>query len=393
MFDPPRGFPLATDKPFNHPPTMNFRDLFLPLTFIFPLLTGSLSAFPEDALRADLERFREEYGLTGMLVGAWRGDEPVFREAFGMSQAGVPADLSMKIRAGGLCLTSLTAVLLQTAAEGTVSLDDAIDEWMPELPASDQVTLRMLANCTAGYGDYVPNEDFIDAFLENPFRHFTPEKLIEYGLVDGMLYEPGAGWNYSHTNFVILGEILQEIHGRTVAELLEDRVFSPLRLKDTVYTEGPSLDPPVLHAFTTERGVFEDSTFWNPSWTSFSGSVAATLDDVAAIIRAIGSASLIPPESLREMIAPTTVGLGGNTAETYYAMGIGVKDGWMVQNPNFGGYQGILLYQIETDTTLVAFVTLGRDSDPETHHGMKLLPILQDSFDGSRSDSRVEPSE
>lgn len=331
----------------------------------------------EESFRETLEDFRGEYGLSAMLVGVWQGDEPVFREAFGTSMAGVPAELSMKFRAGGLCLTSVTAVLLQTAEAGTVSLDDTIDPWMPHLPEADQVTLRMLANCTAGYGDYVPNEDFVAAFEEDPFQYFTPEQLIEYGLEDGMLYKPGEGWNYSHTNFVILGVILEKIHGKTVPQLLEEEIFSPLNLSDTVYTPGPRLDPPVLHSFSTERGIFEESTFWNPSWTSYSGSVAAPLDDVAKVIRAIGSAHLITEASLEEMTAPTTVGLSRNTADRYYGMGIGVGGDWMMQNPNFGGYQGIILYNREKDITIVAFVTLGKTSEPTTHHGMKLLPILQ----------------
>lgn len=353
----------------------------LTLLFLFaaPLL-GANKIDPKQ-FGEELESFREQYDLTGMVVGIWDGGTPLFREAFGTSLPGVPADVSMKFRAGGLCLTTLTAVLLQTAEEGRISLDDPIQQWMPDLPKSDQVTLRMLANCTAGYGDYVPNEDFIDSFEENPFRYFTPQELIDYGMVNGMLYEPGTGWNYSHTNFVILGLILEKIHAKTVEELFEERIFGPLALTDTVYTHGPALNPPVLNAFTTERDVFENSTFWNPSWTSFSGSIASTLEDAATIIRAIGTASVITPDSFAEMIAPTTVGLGRNSEERFYAMGIGVFGDWLMQNPNFGGYQGIILYNYKTDVTMVAFVTLGQESDPETHHGMQLMPILMDSLE------------
>ena len=347
----------------------------LALTLGIQLKGASINA--ED-FQKQLEEFREKFDLSAMVVGVWEGEKPLFRHAFGYSQAGVEAELDMKFRAGGVCLTSVTAALLLTAEEGTVSIDDPIDQWMPDLPEADKVTLRMLANCTAGYGDYVPNQDFIDAFENDPFRFFSEEELIEYGIGSDVIYPPGTDWNYSHTNFVVLGLILEKIHGKTVPEILEEKVISPLALKDTVYTEGPSLAPPVLHSFTTERGIFEESTFWNPSWTSFSGSLAAPLDDVAKIIRGIGSASLITPASLEEMIAPTTVGLSRNTAERYYAMGLGVDQGkWLMQNPNFGGYQGIVLYNMETDLTMVAFVTLGQDTDPEAHHGMKILPILR----------------
>ncbi|MBC2604064.1 serine hydrolase domain-containing protein [Puniceicoccus vermicola] len=349
-------FLISILAPFTHPTKASERDF---------------SHFQED-----LESFREENGLTSMVVGVWRQGEPAFREAFGTSMPGTPADLSMKFRAGGTCLTSVTAVLLKTVESGKVSLDDTIEKWMPDLPKSDEVTLRMLANCTAGYGDYVPNEEFISVFEENPFRFFTPEELIDYGLDGGMSYEPGTDWAYSHTTFVILGMILEKIHGKPVPQLLEEMVFTPLELSDTVYTPGPALEAPILHAYTTERGPFEDSTFWNPSWTSYSGSIASTVDDVAGIFRSIGAAELISPESLAEMIAPTTVGLGRNTKERYYGMGLGVMGDWIMQNPNFGGYRGIILYNMKTDVTVVAFVTLGSQTDPNTHYGMKLMPLL-----------------
>lgn len=358
--------------------------LNIALATLLTIALGALSAPamkvkqepPSGSLSEQLESIREQYDLTAMVVGIWEGGEPKFEQAFGIAMPGVPADTSMKFRAGGICLTAVTAILLQTAEEGLVSLDDPIDQWLPDLPESDKVTLRMLANCTSGYGDYVPNEDFEAAFEQDPFRYFTPEELIQYGLDGGMRYEPGTSWGYTHTTFVILGLILEQIHEKTIPQLLEERIFNPLKLTDTVYTEGPELREPLLHGYTTERKVFEDSTFWNPSWTSFSGSIAAPLQDVAAIIRAIGSSSIITPSSLQEMTAPLTVGKGGNSQKRYYAMGIGVSGDWLMQNPNFGGYQGIILYNMKTDITAVAFVTLGRNSDPNTHHGMKLLPLL-----------------
>lgn len=336
----------------------------------------ALGAAAEPADR--LEEFRAENGLSAVVAGVWKGDAPLFREAVGQSQTGVRAELDMKFRAGGVCLSSLAAVLLQSADEGLVSLDDPVGTWLPFLPNADRVTLRMLALCTSGYGDYVGKEAFEQAFAEDPFRDFTAEELIDYGLSDGELYPPGEGWAYTHTTFVILGLILEEVHDRPVPALLRERVFEPLGLSDTVYTPGPSLEPPVLHAFTTERGVFEESTFWNPSWTSYSGSLASTLDDVSLIIRAIGRGTLFSEESRETLTAPRTVGLGPNTPKRYYAMGIGVVDGWLVQNPNFGGYQGIVAYDPETDTSIVGFVTLGKTSDPGTHHGMKLLPLLKE---------------
>ncbi len=339
-------------------------------------MTGSLTVASKPAER--LEAFRTANGLTAIVAGAWQGDTPLFREVVGSSQVGVPAELNMKFRAGGVCLTSLTAVFLQTVDEGLVGMDDPINQWLPDLPNADRVTLRMLANCTSGYADYIANNDFLEIFTDDPFYSFTPQEIIGFSLDDGQLYEPGEGWAYSHSTFVMLGLILEKVHGKPVSSLLEERIFQPLQLADTEYTENTAMSQPILHAFTTERGVLEETTFWNPSWTSFTGSMASTLDDVSLIIRAVGRGTLFSPAAREALTAPTTVGLGPNTNDRYYGLGIGVVEGSLLQNPNMAGYQGIVHYDPETDTTLVAYTTQGGESDPDTHHGMKILPLMKE---------------
>src|SRR5437773_12109497 len=129
----------------------------------------------------------------------------------------------------------------------------------------------MLANCTSGYPDYVLSQTFIDAFYKDPFREWSAKELIDIGLSTPLKYPPGTGWNYSHTNFVILGEVLQKVGRAPMGELLRREITGPLGLRETDYSTTPDIQPPVLHAFDSERGLFEESTYWNPSWTSHSG--------------------------------------------------------------------------------------------------------------------------
>ena len=82
----------------------------------------------------------------------------------------MPATEEMHFRNGAVAISYLGTVLLQLVDEGTVGLDDTIDEWLPDLPASDRITLRMLANSTSGYVDYVPMDSFEDALKKDPFR-------------------------------------------------------------------------------------------------------------------------------------------------------------------------------------------------------------------------------
>jgi D-alanyl-D-alanine carboxypeptidase len=118
---------------------------------------------------------------------------------------------------------------------------------------------------------------------------------------------------------------------------------------------------PTLHAFTSERGFYEDSTTWSPSWTIGSGTIAtSTVDDIAASAPAIFSGSLLSRQAFREMVAPSTAGYPGFTDASYYGMGLLVGNGWRLQNPNLNGYAGVLGYLPQGKLTVAITTTNNR---------------------------------
>jgi D-alanyl-D-alanine carboxypeptidase len=282
----------------------------------------------------------------------------------------------MHFRVGGVTLTCVCTLLLRLVDQGKVSLDDKLSRWYPNLPQSDAVTLRMLANSTSGYPDYVLSQTFIDAFDRDPFKEWTAQELIDIGLSTPLKYPPGTGWNYSHTNFVILGEVLQKVSGQPMSALLRRNIFIPLGLRETEYPLTSEIDSPVLHAFSSERGIYEDATYWNPSWTSHSGRMTSTLHDLGVIARALGSGALLSARSRSEQIAPTTVGLGQNVAGLYYGLGIILMNGWMVQNPRFGGYNSILATLPSRKISIIVATTQGPANSPDVAYSTLIFKEL-----------------
>lgn len=330
-------------------------------------LACSPSAFaagaPDAKLTQLLQAEFKRHQLAALLCGVWRGERNVLSMVIGDSMTEVPATTEMHFRIGGVALTSLCYLMLQLADQGVLKLDDPISKWMPQLKKSTQVTLRMLANCTAGYFDYEESEKFQQACLDDPFRQWAPQELIAISMAEPMLYAPGEGWNYSHTNFVILGEAIQEATNKPLAELLDQNLLLPLGLKETKYIATPQIPQPVLHAFTAERGVYEDATFWNPSWTSHSGQMISNLGDLGVLAHAIGSGQLLSKQGRQELTAPTTVGVGRNKAELYYGLGIMMANGWLFQNPKFNGYNLAFGYLPEEKLSVVVSTTMGPQTD------------------------------
>jgi D-alanyl-D-alanine carboxypeptidase len=246
---------------------------------------------------AATERAMKENHLKAALVRVTRDGKEVATLARGESMTGVPATEAMHFRNGAVAISYLGTILLQLVDEGKVGLDDTIDEWLPDLPASDQITLRMLAESTSGYADFVPMGSFLDALYKDPFRSWTNSELIHMSTDKPLLYKPGTNWSYSHANFVILGEALSAITGKPVEELIRERMREPLHMQGTQSRQTAKISEPVLHAYDSERGTYEESTFSNPSWTTAKGAVMTTdICDLATSARAIGTGDLVSPK-------------------------------------------------------------------------------------------------
>ena len=337
-------------------------------------------------VEAAVQSAMEENNLKAVLVRVTQNGEEVATVARGESMTGVPATEEMHFRNGAVAISYLGTVLLQLEDEGVVDMDDTIDAWLPDLPASDQITLRMLANSTSGYVDYVPMDSFEDALKKDPFRAWTAEERIKMSTDEPLLYEPGTNWSYSHANFVILGEALAAITGTPVEDLIRERIVDPLGMEGTESHQTAEIPEPVLHAYDSERGTYEESTFWNPSWTLAEGAVMVTdIHDLATSARAIGTGELLSSDSHEEQIGPSLVGVGGPTdtcpesvcheqlPTAHFGIGTVVLGGWVLQNPQFSGYGAVQAYLPSEDLAIATAATVEEDAEDGLNGGMEVF--------------------
>jgi CubicO group peptidase (beta-lactamase class C family) len=281
--------------------------------------------------------------LKAVIVSVKIGDTPVLTEAWGESMTGVAATTAMHFRNGAVAIAYLATVLLQLQEKGQLSLDDKLSKWFPQYPRADRVTLRMLINSTSGYADYIGA--IVQPLYADPFRQWTTAELVKLALDQPMKCDPGACFAYSHANFVILGDVLARVTGKPVEALIKDGVLTPLRLENTRSEATPAIQEPVLHAFDGERGVYEDSTYWNPSWTLARGAIMTTdVGDLLASAIAIGTGNLLAPESHGLQTATPDPPLPGFSADFYYGLGVVVTKSWIVQTPSFAGYAAAMAY-------------------------------------------------
>jgi len=312
-----------------------------------------------DAIRQIVRDAMAEQHLKAVIVSVTVDGKNLLTEAFGESLPGVPAGTDMNFRNGAVAFQYVSNLLLQFVDEGKVSLDDTIDRWLPEVPDADQVTLRMLANQTAGYPDFEQDPAWIAAYYANPYHSWTFEERLKYVVASPRPFAPGENWSYSHSNFMILGEVLSKIGKQPLDTLLRKKVLDPLGLEHTVETQTSEIPAPVLHTFSAERreyfGVpsttpfYEEETFWNTQWgTPIGANETTKIDDMIKTAVAIGTGKLLSKSSFKAMTEPNLLGFGTRDAacepECFpqtdaYNFGLGVvrSGSWIKQNPALAG--------------------------------------------------------
>jgi CubicO group peptidase (beta-lactamase class C family) len=345
--------------------------------------SGQDEAAQSDQAAAIVAMVREAmatYHLNAVIVRVTVDGHELVTAALGESMTGVLATADMHFRNGAVAISYVATLLLTLVDDGVLGLDDPLSIWLPELPDAERVTLKMLANMTAGYPDYVPDEQFVKDLYADPFRQWTSQELIAISRAQPRLFAPGTNWDYAHTNYVILGLALERATGKSMVDLLQERVLGPLGLTNTANSFTPAIPEPALHAFSSERREFlgippgisfyEESTFWNPSWTITHGAVQTTnIYDMTASAVAVGEGTLLSPASYQAMVGPSLLGFGSrlegcracHTLDNVYNYGLGIirSRGWLLQNPSFFGYAGLMAYLPSKKIAIAVAVTYG----------------------------------
>lgn len=322
---------------------------------------GQCVAVEEAAERIDaiVREAMAKHDVKAVLAGFAIDGQPLFIMAWGESMTGVPATPDMHFRNGAVAIAYIGTVLLQLRDKAVVGIDDKLSKWFPEYPKADQISLTMLINGTSGYADYVTDESFLQRFYADPFRHWRPDELIAIGLKRPMICDPGTCWSYAHTNFVILGQVLEKATGRPLEDLIREGVLDPLSLADTRSEETAIIQEPVLHSFDAERGRYEESTYWDPSWTLASGAImTSNIPDILKSATAIGTGTLLSLESHALQLAPLTAKFKPWSETSYYGFGVFLINGWIVQNPSFAGYAATMAYLPSHKLAIAVSVTM-----------------------------------
>ncbi|MBS1699688.1 MAG: beta-lactamase family protein [Actinobacteria bacterium] len=324
------------------------------------------SAVPEDVAATIDTASQSAFAQTSAkgAVVAVQSPKGLFLKAYGVADpaAGTPMTTDIYQRVGSITKTFTGTLTLQLAAEGKLSLDDPISKYVDGVPRGDEVTIRMLADMTSSVTSYTKDDGWQKIFFSEPNRVWNPEELLKAGLsLPPQDFAPGQGFDYSNTNTILLGFVIQKVTGQSYQDVLTEKILTPLGLSRTSFPAGSAAFPePHAQGFTLQGGHGTpenpaNATDWNPSWGWTAGELISTAQDLLHYGRAEATGAGLLPEkqqlerltSFREFNGP---GKGG------YGLGWGCQNGWVGHTGELPGYNTSMFYSTKDDTTIITMV-------------------------------------
>ncbi|OQD57205.1 serine hydrolase [Streptomyces phaeoluteigriseus] len=332
-----------------------------------------------------VRRIMKQANVPGVSVGVWTPDKGEHVKSFGLAdkETGRKMTPDLFMRIGSETKTFTVTAVLELADEDKVGLDDTIDKYVEGVPNGDRITLRQLAGMRSGLFNYSQDEDFFKALTSDPQRPFAPQQLLDYSFKHPVLFQPGAEFNYSNTNLILLGMVVEKISGQTLADYIQEHILDPAGLGDTSFPTGNEFPQPHAQGYSnqTATGEVEDTADWNPSWGWAAGAMISTLEDMRVWARTVATGRLpdgerlISPATQKERLTtpPTPIPGAG------YGLGIFDVQGWIGHNGSLPGYESLTIHLPSAQATLVVLLNTDisyKNEEPSTLFGDAITRII-----------------
>lgn len=318
--------------------------------------------------------------VPGAVVGLWTPQGNYLR-SFGVADkaTGAPMQLDFYHRIGSVTKTFTVTAILQLADQGKLNLDDPIARYVDGVPNGGQITLRQLAGMRSGLFNYTQSDAFQQMMLADPRRPFTPQQLLGYAFAQPENFAPGASFEYSNTNTVLLGLVVERVGGQPLPDYIGDHIATPLGLGKTTFPTTGAFPDPHAQGYTEQdaAGDVETATDWDPSWAWAAGAMISTLDDMRVWARALATGTLLSPQMQAQRLH--TVGAAGMPAQDGYGLGLFNLGGWIGHNGSLPGYQTVVVYLPERDMTMVIMLNTdieAQGSEPSTVLATAITSVL-----------------
>jgi CubicO group peptidase (beta-lactamase class C family) len=296
--------------------------LFLVVTTSW-LAGQAQSSLPPDA-RAKLDEIADKVlkatGVPSASLAVVKDANIVYAQAYGDARRDptLPAKPDMRYSIGSISKQFTAAAVLMLQEQGKLSLDDKVSKWLPDLTRANEISIRQVLSMTSGYQDFWP-QDYVMPMMMKPA---TTQQILDGWAKIPLDFDPGTKWQYSNTNYVIAGLIVEKASGKSLYEFVQEYVLTPLKMTSATNTDVKKLPPTDPGGyFRYALGPLRPAPKEGAGWMYAAGELAMTAEDLAKWDISVINRSVLKADSYREMEKEVVL---NNGVGTRYGLGVSV---------------------------------------------------------------------
>jgi D-alanyl-D-alanine carboxypeptidase len=278
-------------------------------------------------------------------------------------------------RVGSITKTFVATELLMLVDKKMLSLDDTLSKYYSDITNSDKITIRQVMNMTSGIYSFTDNPMFSLDLVTYPLAEKSYEDILAYAKGKAPYFEPGKGYHYSNTNYILLGLIIEQLTGKKVNRCIEDDILKPLNLTNTyyptshVFPTGTNKSVNGYYFFNAANNKMDVSEMFAPGWAGSAGAMISNIADLRVWAKALASGALLSDEMKAERF--TTVASDIDYAR--YGLGIDIMDGYYGQGGVVPGYLSQVMYSPTRDVSIVILINYSIGSTEDIVHRIEKL--------------------
>lgn len=309
-------------------------------------------------------------GQHGVCIGI-TSPKGFYTKSYGTSDGTNALTTDMHFRVGSITKTFTCFAVLMQVDRGKLSLDDTLDQYVSGIANGNQITIRDMLMMRSGIVNDQSNNQLKMQLLFNPTGAWSTDNTLAYIRSAGSSFEPGSQYEYTNSNYILMGYVLNAITGRTPRDIILNDIVTPLGLKETTWPTDAAIPPPFSHGYWNNPlrsipiiGMFfsDDITNLNPELFGASGALTSTVGDMIKWGVELRDGSLLSDESHELLLKtfpyqytssdPKSV----NYPPTYgYGLGFLQVGSWFGHDGSVPGFDSCLMFEPHTGSVITVW--------------------------------------
>lgn len=313
-----------------------------------------------------------------------------------------PINENHLFQVGSITKSFITTILFQLESDkkNHFNLNDSFTKYFPQYPKWHAVTIKQLMNMSSGIPDYISVDEVMKTFTSYPHSKHDAKTWIAAIYHKPLLFLPGTNYNYSNTNYLLLGMLINKLTGHTLAHEIKQRIIIPYHLSHTHYISHlpkPKIASRLVHGYQNEKGFSDyisqgtDVTNYSLSYMGAAGGMVSTSADMAKWIQALFTpGKVLTPNQFKKMVTIISQKSGHKiqhlSVDDPLGFGLGIrmqyspllKSSYYIYQGMTLGYRAIYFYLPSQETLIV--ITVNSSFDGKENHLIGLISRIGQNF-------------